>query len=107
MAWVTLCEMGELTEGRGKAVSVDGFRLAVFLDRGTAGVIDDACPHAGASLSRGTVEDGCAVCPSHHWAFDLTTGRLRDSAAVSVDRYPVRVMNHNGTRFVQAELPSV
>ena len=106
MAWATLCELAELTEGRGKAVSIDGYRLAVFLDRGTPAAIDDACPHAGASLSRGVVDDGCAVCPSHQWMFELATGRLRDSAAVTVGRYPVRLIDHAGKQFVQADLPS-
>jgi nitrite reductase/ring-hydroxylating ferredoxin subunit len=107
MAWATLCELDELTEGCGKAVSIDGYRLAVFLDAGQPSVIDDACPHAGASLSRGFVRDGCAVCPSHLWPFDLATGQLRDVPSVSVTRYAVRLLDHGGKRWVQADLPSV
>ena len=107
MAWVTLCELSELTDGQGKAVDVDGHRLAVFLDAARPATLDNACPHAGVALSGGSVEAGCAVCPAHQWAFDLTTGQLRDSAAVSVRRYPTRLFEFAGKRFVQADLPSV
>lgn len=32
----------------------------------------DSCPHRGARLSQGWVEDGCLVCPYHGWRFDPT-----------------------------------
>jgi nitrite reductase (NADH) small subunit len=106
MAWVTLCTLDELTEGQGKAVSIDGCNLAVYLDGGEPSVIDDTCPHAGASLSTGFVDAGCAVCPWHYWAFDLKTGELRDSPGVKIGRYPVRLHPRDGRQFVQADLPS-
>jgi nitrite reductase/ring-hydroxylating ferredoxin subunit len=106
MAWATLCTLDELTEGRAKGVSIDGYTLAVYLDNGQPSVIDDTCPHAGASLSNGFVDDGCAVCPYHYWAFSLATGELRDTPGVKVSRYPVRLHPHDGKQFVQADLPS-
>jgi phenylpropionate dioxygenase-like ring-hydroxylating dioxygenase large terminal subunit len=30
----------------------------------------DACPHRGASLSQGWVNEGCLTCPYHAWSFD-------------------------------------
>ena len=38
--------------------------------------LEDACNHAGASLSEGWVEDGCLMCPVHAYAFNLETGAL-------------------------------
>ena len=58
MAWVTLCSVNELINGKGKYVEVDGFHLAVFLDATEISVIDSTCPHAGANLADGLVEDG-------------------------------------------------
>jgi nitrite reductase/ring-hydroxylating ferredoxin subunit len=107
MPWVTLCELSELTDGAGKPVDVDGFKLAVFLDGPTVAALDNTCPHAGVALSGGFVRDGCAVCPAHQWAFDLATGQLRDAPVVSVTRYPTRLFDFHGTRFVQADLPGV
>jgi nitrite reductase/ring-hydroxylating ferredoxin subunit len=106
MAWTTLCEMDELKEGEGKAVDVDGHRLAVFLSEGKPRVISDYCPHAGASLSAGWVDRGCAVCPLHGWAFDLQDGKLQGTGAVAVDTYPCRVIEHNGRQLVQADVPT-
>jgi len=63
-------------------------------------VLDDSCPHAGASLSAGYVEDGCIICPWHHWAFDVNTGVCPDSDAYTVRVYEVRVVDGR----VQAKL---
>ena len=41
--------------------------------------IEDACNHAGASLSAGTrsaVRPDCVVCPMHGYVFDLRTGHV-------------------------------
>lgn len=40
-------------------------------------VMDDACPHRGASLSRGAVRDACVVCPGHGMAFGPSTSPAR------------------------------
>ena len=66
--------------------------LAVFrLGAGAVTVMDDACPHAGASLSGGVVEQGCVVCRYHAWAFDIKTGRCPDNPAIGVKVYESRV----------------
>jgi 3-phenylpropionate/trans-cinnamate dioxygenase ferredoxin subunit len=38
--------------------------------------LEDACNHAGASLSEGWTEDKCLVCPMHGYVFDLGSGKL-------------------------------
>jgi nitrite reductase/ring-hydroxylating ferredoxin subunit len=106
MSWTSLCELPELTEGKGKYVEIDGFQLAVFLDKGNVFVIDNYCPHAGGNLAGGFVEDGCAVCPWHYWPFRLANGELRDSPGVKIRTYKTRLMER-GDRptLVQADLP--
>lgn len=110
MAWTTLCTVDDLFKGLGKYVEIDGFRLAVFLDaaNGAVSVTDDACPHAGLSMSDGHVNaEHCAVCPAHGWTFDLKTGALAgspiDGEVLKV--YPSRILDENGKRFVQVQLP--
>ena len=97
--------MNELEEGKGKYVEIGGFQLAVFLNSGKVFVMDNFCPHAGGNLAGGYVEDGCAVCPWHFWAFKLDDGSLRDSPGVVVKTYPIRVHEHDGKQLVQADLP--
>ena len=107
MGWTSLCEVGELTEGEGKYVEIGGFQLAVFRQGEQVYVMDNTCPHAGGNLAAGPVQDGCAVCPWHYWAFRLDNGQLRDSPGVSVTTYKTRTFDPGGGRpaLVQADLP--
>jgi nitrite reductase/ring-hydroxylating ferredoxin subunit len=107
MAWSSLCDFSDLTEGMGKPVSVDGYDLAVFLQNGQVFVMDERCPHAGGAMSAGWIDDGCAVCPLHGWAFDVKTGALRDgfSDEPMLKVYPSRIVEAGERKLVQADLP--
>jgi nitrite reductase/ring-hydroxylating ferredoxin subunit len=105
MAWVSLCILDELTDGKGKYVEIEGFHLAVFLNGDNVIVLDSTCPHAGANLADGFIHEGCAVCPWHYWAFRLDNGQMRDSPGVAVKKYTTRMRLHDGKNFVQADLP--
>ena len=64
--WLVLGERDRL--GRAvQRVSVHGTDLVVYPagPEGELRVAKDACPHRGASLSRGTAEDGCITCAYH------------------------------------------
>jgi 3-phenylpropionate/trans-cinnamate dioxygenase ferredoxin subunit len=67
--------LSELTEGRGKQVTVGGQKIAVFLCEGQVYAIDDTCPHRGAPLSDGECRMGQVMCPWHAARFDLKTGK--------------------------------
>jgi len=106
MSWVSLCALDELEEGQGKYVEIDGFRLAVFRQGESVHVMDDECPHAGGSLASGFIDDGCAVCPLHFWAFNLNTGELRNGMGCTIRTYPTRLEPREGeSPLVQADLP--
>ena len=106
MSWTSLCELGELTEDRGKYVEIDGFQLAVFLSRGNVYVMDNTCPHAGGPLAEGHVEDSCVICPWHYWNFRLENGELVNAPGVKIHAYPVRLHPRQGhATLVQADLP--
>ncbi len=56
---------------------VNGRRLALFRDgSGRAVALDARCPHRGANLAHGRVEDGYLACPYHGWRWD-GAGRCR------------------------------
>jgi len=106
MAWVSLCDLDELAAGQGKYAEVDGFRIALFLDQGTVYAIDNTCPHAGASMAGGFVDNGCAICPWHGWRFRLSDGHMPDAEGVRIDTYPTRLYPRPGRpTLVQADLP--
>jgi nitrite reductase (NADH) small subunit len=59
----TVCRVGEVAEGEGKTVVVGDKLIALFCVGGAYHAIDDVCPHMGASLSDGHVENGIVTCP--------------------------------------------
>ncbi len=87
----TVCRVGELQEGQARAIAVGNKVIAVFNHQGEYFAIDDTCPHMGASLSDGHVENGIVTCPWHAWRFRLADGVWADSPRVKIGSYPVRV----------------
>lgn len=90
-AWRTVCRVGELADGEGKTVTVGGKLIAVFHTQGQYHAIDDTCPHMGASLSGGYIEDGIVTCPWHAWRFRLRDGVWADNPRIKIGCYAVRV----------------
>jgi nitrite reductase (NADH) small subunit/3-phenylpropionate/trans-cinnamate dioxygenase ferredoxin subunit len=97
----TVCRVGDIAEGEGKAVSVGDKVIAVFLAGGRYAAIDDCCPHMGASLSEGYVEGGIVTCPWHAWRFRLQDGAWADNPRIYIGCYPVRVEGD----LVQVQVP--
>lgn len=64
----------EFREGCGRAVVVEGKRVAVFRSAGSLFALQDRCPHMAASLADGRVEGGRVTCFMHGWVFDLASG---------------------------------
>ena len=87
VAWV-----GEIPDGEGKVVKVNDKLIALFYCDGQYYAIDDVCPHMGASLAGGYVEDKVVTCPWHAWRFRLTDGAWADSPRIKIGCYPVRVV---------------
>jgi nitrite reductase (NADH) small subunit/3-phenylpropionate/trans-cinnamate dioxygenase ferredoxin subunit len=97
----TVCRVSDLKEGEGKTVSVGGKLIAVFRCAGGVHAIDDMCPHMGASLSEGYVENGIVTCPWHAWRFRLDNGAWADNPRIKIGCYAVRVAGDE----VQIEVP--
>jgi phthalate 4,5-dioxygenase len=56
-----------------QAVKVLGEDLVLFRDEsGKIGLLGEHCPHRGASLEYGDIEDGGLRCPYHGWLFDIS-----------------------------------
>jgi nitrite reductase/ring-hydroxylating ferredoxin subunit len=62
------------------------FHVLVSLVQGVPCAIEDACNHAGASLSEGDRLDDQVVCPMHGYCFDLSTGELVDPEGLCNDQ---------------------
>src|SRR4051794_17444011 len=87
----TVCRTQDVKEGEGKTVVVRGKMIALFRVHGAYFAIDDVCPHMGAPLSGGCVEDGIVTCPWHAWRFRLADGVWADNPRIKIGSYQVRV----------------
>jgi len=86
-----VCRADDVKPGEGKTVVVGNKLIAVFREADTFQAIDDSCPHMGASLSGGHLEDGIVTCPWHAWRFRLCDGAWADNPRIKIARYSVKV----------------
>ena len=98
---VVVGKVGDIAAGECAVVTIGKKDIAIFNVNGQLMAIDDTCPHMGASLSGGYVEDGCVTCPWHYWRFRLSDGAWADSPRVKTGSYPVHVVGED----VVLELP--
>jgi len=68
------CEVDDVPLGEGRAVTLDGRRIAIFRSAGGWYALDAVCPHLGGPLEDGIVCDRAVICPLHDRRFDLATG---------------------------------
>src|SRR5688572_6920693 len=80
--WQPVALVEELDERRPvKALKLLGEDFVLFRDEaGRYGLLDRDCPHRGADLAFGRLEDGGLRCAFHGWLFD-TTGQCLQTPA--------------------------
>ncbi|WP_219906872.1 Rieske 2Fe-2S domain-containing protein [Enhygromyxa salina] len=86
----------ELESGRAKPLRVMGENFAIYRsETGVPRITAERCPHRGAGLSLGTVEDDCLRCRYHGWKFapsgecvDQPIERKSFAHKVRIDTYP-------------------
>ncbi len=92
LRFVDVASTDDIPVGKGRAFAVEGRMVAVFNDGGTFRAIDDFCPHMGASLGDGWLENGCVACPWHAWRFQLSDGAWLDNPKIKTEVFPVRIV---------------
>ncbi len=98
-----VCKVSELKEHKGKRFIINEVDVAVFKVNGKIFVLNNICPHQHTSvIYNGFVEDGCVVCPSHGWMFNLKTGK-QPTGAGGLDSFPVKIVNDEVYTLVKAK----
>ena len=87
--FVRVGRLDEFPERRGRAVRVAGEAVAVFRVGGRVFALRDACPHMGASLADGKLDNGQIQCSWHEWRYDAATGQCPIRAWAKVRVYEV------------------
>jgi nitrite reductase (NADH) small subunit/3-phenylpropionate/trans-cinnamate dioxygenase ferredoxin subunit len=94
--FISVAKLGDIPEGEGRSYPVDGVMVAIFHVDGEYTAIHDTCPHMGASLADGYVEEGAVTCPWHAWRFCVREGTWLDNpkSSVKTDTYQVRLQGN-------------
>jgi len=99
--WHCLGVADEYRDGKLHSLDVFGTRLVAFSNsQGAISILDAHCPHMGADLSQGTIENDTVVCPFHHWKYDTsgkcTSGRYM---ALRPSTLPISSKGTSAIRF--------
>ncbi len=99
--FVTVAKVGSIAEGQGMAYAVQGRMVAIFNTGQGYCAIDDTCPHMGASLAAGHMENCVVMCPWHAWRFNVCDGTWCDNPRIRIDHFEVRVVGED----IQVRVP--
>ena len=97
----SVAKIGAIPDGTGATFAVGDRLIAVFYIDDRYFAIDDLCPHMGASLGSGYVENGVVTCPWHAWRFKVCDGTWCDNPKLKVGSYDVRIEGDE----IQVNLP--
>ncbi|MCW2317389.1 cytochrome P450/nitrite reductase/ring-hydroxylating ferredoxin subunit [Rhodoblastus acidophilus] len=74
-SFARVAPVNELVGAGPFALSVGGRDLAVLRTPDGWRAFEGRCPHLGALLGEGEIDDGHLVCRNHRWRFDVASGR--------------------------------
>lgn len=94
LKYIRIFDEGEIRPGKSAIIQREGEEIAVFNYKGQYFAVCNKCPHKGAPLGEGRIEEGVLICPNHEWRFDVKTGGCPQNPELKVKVYPVRV--HKG-----------
>ena len=90
--WNEAAALGDLWDGAGLAVNVQGRELALFRVGDEVFATDALCTHGNARLCDGFIEGHEVECPLHQGRFDLRSGAATCAPAVQALKvYPIRI----------------
>ena len=90
--WIRIGAVSEMpVEGRTKAFEAQSTTICIARVQGQLAALQDECPHQGAPLSEGSIEDGRVVCSWHGWSFDPKTCAELCNPLGAATVYPLRV----------------
>jgi nitrite reductase (NADH) small subunit len=88
---VLVAKTSDIPLQEARAFPVGDRMIAIFHQEGKFLAMDDFCPHMGASLAGGWVDETTVSCPWHAWRFSLKDGCWLDNPKIKVDMFQVIV----------------
>ncbi len=91
-SWLEVADLNDLQINEGKAINVKNLSIALFrLPNNKVYAIENSCPHIGAPLDSGLVENQTITCLWHSWCFSLIDGYSTNCPNVKVQIYPTQI----------------
>jgi nitrite reductase (NADH) small subunit/3-phenylpropionate/trans-cinnamate dioxygenase ferredoxin subunit len=103
--WIRVAESSQVRERFGLSISLHGKSIVLFRYDGKVYALRDSCPHQGAPLSDGYVQNGVLTCPHHGWNFNISNGAFVQNQAIRVPSYEVK--EAAGTVYVKHIGPEI
>jgi NAD(P)H-dependent nitrite reductase small subunit len=95
MKYVKIMKEEDLPIGKSAIISAGEDEIALFNYKGNYYAVANKCPHRGAPLGEGRIEEGIVICPNHEWRFKLENGANMQNPELFIPTYPVKVKNDN------------
>ena len=95
MKYVKVMSEEDLPIGKSAIISAGEDEIALFNYKGKYYAVANKCPHRGAPLGEGRIEEGIVICPNHEWRFKLENGANMQNPELFIPTYPVKVKNEN------------
>lgn len=95
MKYVKVMSEEDLPIGKSAIISAGEDEIALFNYKGNYYAVANKCPHRGAPLGEGRIEEGIVICPNHEWRFKLESGANMQNPELFIPTYPVKVKNEN------------
>ncbi len=95
MKYVKVMSEEDLPIGKSAIISAGEDEIALFNYKGKYYAVANKCPHRGAPLGEGRIEEGIVICPNHEWRFKLVNGANMQNPELFIPTYPVKVKNEN------------
>ena len=86
-----VAKTADIPTGTGKVVEAGGKTIAVFNCEGSFYAVDNTCKHRGGPLGEGSLSGKTVTCPWHGWEYDVSTGECATDAAITVQKFVVKV----------------
>ena len=99
--FIKAAESSDVKGKTGYSVTINNNDFAFFRFNNKVYAFKDRCPHQGAPLSDGYVQDGCIVCIYHGWKFNMEDGSFINNEKMKLKQYPVK--EENGQIFVMTD----
>lgn len=91
-AYLDVCDVDDIPDGRAKTVCLSGERVAVFKYDGRISAVSNVCRHQNGPLGEGKIVGGCIVCPWHGYEYAPADGRAPAPFTEKLPTFGVKVV---------------